>query len=173
MTWTQECIQSNTFKVKNLSDVIVLFRNMGFCVYQEQDRITIIGSEDGADTDFEDIQVVLLKNGTVKSTWQGVDYQTTLLGYVNPNRDIGVSDILYETNKIYPDLNVSADDVEVVEFIPYIQRELLEGERFVITTAGFEGRTSGTFNPYGSVEIITKGEHAYHSLYELALDKSC
>lgn len=160
MSWTQLAIQSNKFRVHNTVDVMVLFNAVGFDTYKDNDTITVFGNQDTDDTDMVD--VILLKNGTVISSLNNEDVQTRVLGCTN--MDISVDDVLHDK---YEDLNLSEDDVEVITYTEYIQRELLDGERLILTLAGFEGRTSGTYNPFGSVEVITKENIYFKSLYNL------
>lgn len=142
MSWTNECTDSNYFKVKNPKEVRNVLESMGFDVYENEGSLRFITSGQGIFFD-EDTKVLSSKDTNGK-----------VLGVYSSTLNISGN----EEQRINPDEGV------VTPVVEYLQEQLLDKQYITITCAGFESRSSGSFDPFGDVTIITKQDVKFVSL---------
>lgn len=160
MSWTNECTESNQFKVKNVEEVKQVLESMGFITYVEDNSISFSTSGEGVFFD-ESTEVVLSLNPI---EIDGLDKPTNFVGIISEScmESIDLEDIGYDLTK---------DDVIVTPITEYLQDQLLDEKEYVtVTCAGFESRCSGSFSPFGDVTVITKNSMDFTSLYS-AIDE--
>lgn len=153
MSWTNECTESNQFKVKNTEEVKEVLELMGFDVYTDKGFISFVTSGEG--TFFDDMANVVLsiKPVNIEGT------EKNLIGIVSDytNDSVCLDDLEEE-------YGVKQDEVMVTPITEYLQEQLLENEHVTITSAGFESRCSGSYSPFGDITVITKDKVGFGSL---------
>ena len=149
MSWTEECTESNSFKVKHVEEVRQVLESMGFTVYTEDDSISFITSGEGVF--FDDNAEVVLSNTPIMGT--------NFVGILSYCLDNDLESMLEEDD-------LKEEDVTIQPIVEYLQEELLTDEYIAITNAGFEGRGSGSFNPFGCVIFITKNNVTSMGLHQ-------
>lgn len=157
MSWTNECTESNQFKVGNVKEVRQVLESMGFTTYVEDNSISFTTSGEG--TFFDD-------NAEVVLSFKPIEKEDQL----EPTNFVGIiSDYSIESIDLHDiGYNLSVNDVMVQSITEYLQDQLLnEDEHIIITCAGFESRCGGSFNPFGDVTVITKGGIKSNSLHQL------
>ena len=158
MGWTNECTESNQFKVGNVKEVKQVLESMGFITYVKDDSVAFSTSGEG--TFFDDNAEVVLSLKPIKK--EGQEEPTNFVGIISDYcmEGIDLHDIGYE---------LTTNDVMVQPITEYLQEQLFnEDERIIITCAGFESRCSGSFSPFGDVTVITKTSINFQNLYQLA-----
>lgn len=157
MSWTCECTESNYFKVANPEEVKKVLERFEFSVYESEGSLIFYG-EEGAylDSDCE----VVLSIRPVKVN----DTVTNFLGLSNSDYHSSYDDV----EELMKNLGLTEKDVMVQNICEYLQDQLTEDSYILITNAGFDGRSGGSFEPFGSVEIITKTVIDKYSLYSLS-----
>lgn len=155
MSWTNECTESNKFKVNNTKEVKAVLEALGFEVFLNKEEETIqFFSDEGTYIDDYDEVVLSLK----PITKEGNNEATNFVGLIS---DKLITDSIDLENIGY---NLTKEDIIVTSIYEYLQDELLGKEYIIITNAGFEGRCGGNSNPFGGVTIITKNTIKYASL---------
>ena len=140
MSYTNICIQSNAFEVKDLQEVKRVIEAMDFVVYVVNEKyLQFYSSGEGSWFD-EDTEVVLSKKPI---------NDNNLVGVVSECTEFDLDDLLKQNN-------LTEDDVIIQPITEYLQDELIEGTGMVITTAGFESRCGGDSEPFGDVMLVTK-----------------
>jgi len=140
MSWTNECLESSEFKVKQIKEVREVLNLMGFVTYETEGKVCFYSSGEGTWFD-EDTEVVLSlkpfeKEGNV----------TNLIGIISDNIMNSVD--LDELEK---------DTYMVVNITEYLQDQLVDEEEFIsMVDCGFESRSGGDSNPFGCAVFITK-----------------
>lgn len=159
MSWTNECTESNLFKVINPKEVKQVLENMGFNVYESEEGL-FFGSDEGTFFN-EDTEVVLsLKPSTI----DGLDGPTNFVGIISDYcmESVDLEDIGYGLTK---------DDIMVVPIVEYLQDQLKDEKEYItVICAGFESRTNGSCSPFGDVTFITKNTTDFVSLYKAVDD---
>lgn len=153
MSWTNECTESNYFKVKNTDEVREVFELMGFNVYTNDNSISFVTSGEGPSFD-ESVEVVL----SIKPiSTEGKE--KNLIGIISDytNNSIDLDDLEEE-------YGVRQGEYVVTPIVEYLQEQLLNEQYITVTCAGFESRCSGSFSPFGEVTIITKNTVKFMSL---------
>lgn len=153
MSWTNEFMESNAFKVKNIEEVKEVLNLMGMDTLTENDTICFFADETYFD---EDTEVVL----SIKPI--EIDGQKkNLLGIYNYS-----SNNCIDIDEVKEEHNLTEDDYMVVPITEYLQDQLVDDKQYIaITTAGYEGRSAGNFNPFGELTVITKNSTEFVSLY--------
>jgi hypothetical protein len=155
MSWTNECTESNQFKVGNVEEVKQVLESMGFITYVEDNSISFATSGEG--TFFDDSAEVVLSLKPIKK-----EEPTNFVGVISDYcaESVDLHDIGY---------GLTTNDIMVQPITEYLQEQLLnEDEHIIITCAGFESRCSGSFAPFGDVTVITKTGINFGNLYQLA-----
>lgn len=162
MSWTNECTESNRFKVKNPKEVKAVLETLGFEVYQNERDVEILQffGDEGTYLEEEDEVVLSLK----PITKEGCNEPTNFIGCISDNI---LDSINIEDKELLESYNLTKEDLVITKITDYLQEELLEKEYIVLTSAGFEGRSSGNSNPFGDVTIITKNTIKGKSLYTI------
>jgi hypothetical protein len=155
MSWTNECTESNYFKVKNTDEVREVFELMGYDVYVSKDNeIEISTDDEGGFLDMEAEVVLSLKPISIEGT------EKNLIGIISDCLNSSI-----ELDDLEKEYGVTKNEVQIVPVEEYLQDQLLnEKEYIAITCAGFECRCSGSHSPFGEVTIITKNEVWWSSL---------
>lgn len=154
MSWTNECTESNVFKVKNTKEVKEVLELMGFVVYGDEDKgIDFVTSGEG--TFFDENTEVVLSLKPISIEGEEKNLIGIISDYTNDSIDL---------DTVEEDYGVAEEEVQVVPLIDYLQDQLLDKEHITVTCAGFESRMSGSFSPFGDVTIITKTEVRFVSL---------
>ena len=163
MSFTTICMQSNAFKVEHPSDIRVMFNLMGFnTVYDKEDNtITLYGDEE-TDFNLDYAELVVLKEKHVNA---GTEDETKILGFVGEYNSTTEDELLEQYSE--KGFAFTKQDVEVIDIVQYIQHELLQDEELKIMTAGFDSSIRGNRNPFGYLEVISKGSHNFKSLRDL------
>ena len=160
MSWTNECTESNQFKVKNVKEVKQVLENMGFVTYVEDNSISFVTSGDGVFFD-ENTEVVLSLKPFTK---EGQEEPTNFVGIISDYcmESVDLEDIGYGLTK---------DNVVVQPIVEYLQDQLVDEKEYIaVTCAGYESRCSGSFSPFGDVTFITKNTTEFVSLYKAVDD---
>ena len=159
MSWTTEFLESSAFKVKHPKEVKQVLELMGFSTEVKDNQISFF-STDNEYYD-EDTEVVL----SLKPIIQDGEEPTNIIGII--------SDSCMES----VDLSELKEDTYMVQSITeYLQDELINEKQYItIMNAGFEGRMSGNYNPFGDMYFITKGTSKFSSLWtmEQQFKKEC
>jgi hypothetical protein len=155
MSWTNECTESNVFKVKNTKEVKEVLELMGFIVYGDEDKgIDFITSGEGTFFD-ENTEVVLAKKPI---SIEGVE--KNLIGIISDYTNDSI-----DTGDLEEEYGVTEEDVMIIPIIEYLQDQLLDDKQYItVTCAGFESRCSGSFSPFGDITVITKNSTKFMSL---------
>lgn len=159
MSWTNECTESNQFKVKNAKEVKQVLENMGFITYVKDNSISF-GSDEGTFFN-EDTEVVLSLNPIEK---EEQEEPTNFVGIISDYciESVDLDDIGYGLTK---------DNVVVQDITEYLQDQLVDEKEYItVTCAGYESRCSGSCSPFGDVTVITKNTTDFMSLYKAADD---
>ena len=155
MSWTNECTESNVFKVKNTKEVKEVLELMGFDVHEDTDGLSFVTSGEGTFFN-EDTEVVLAKKPI---SVEGVE--KNLIGIISDYTSDSVN-----IDDLEEEYGVTEEDVMIVPIIEYLQDELLDEKQYItVTCAGFESRSRGSFSPFGDATIITKNSTDFISLY--------
>lgn len=160
MSWTNECTESNQFKVKNVEEVKQVLESMGFITYAGGNSIAFSTSGEG--TFFDDNAEVVLSLKPIKKEEQ--EEPTNFVGIISDYcmESVDLENIGYDLTK---------DNVVVQSITEYLQDQLQnEKEYITVTCAGFESRCSGSFSPFGDVTVITKNTTEFMSLYKAVDD---
>lgn len=154
MSWTNECTESNQFKVGNVEEVKQVLESMGFITYVEDNSISFTEG-----TFFDDNAEVVLSFKPIKKEEQ--EEPTNFVGIISDCcESIDLHNIGY---------GLTTNDVIVQPITEYLQEQLLnEDEHIAITCTGFESRCSGSFAPFGDVTVITKTSINFKNLYQVA-----
>jgi hypothetical protein len=158
MSWTNECTESNQFKVGNVKEVKQVLESMGFITYVENDSISFSTSGEG--TFFDDNAEVVLSLKPIEK--EGQEEPTNFVGIISDYcmESVDLHDIGY---------GLSTNDVMVLSITEYLQDQLYDEKEYItVTCAGFESRCSGSYSPFGDVTVITKTSINYKNLYQLA-----
>lgn len=158
MSWTNECTESNQFKVRNVEEVKQVLESMGFITYVEDNSISFVTSGEGAFLD--DSAEVVLSFKPIKKEEQ--EEPTSFVGIISDccAESIDLHNIGY---------GLTTNNVIVQPIIEYLQEQLLnEDEYIAITCAGFESRCSGSYAPFGDVTVITKTSINFKNLCQVA-----
>ena len=157
MSWTNECTESNVFKVVQPQEVKEVLELMGFCVYENEEGLSFSTSGEGTFFD-ENTEVVLsLKPCNIEGEYKN------LIGIIS---DLTCDSI--DLNTISKDYGLKENEYMVTPIMEYLQEQLLDKEYITITCAGFESRCSGSFSPFGDITIITKNNVNFESLANIA-----
>ena len=142
MSWTNECTESNKFTVKDVNQVKHVLEDMGFDVYRDDNSLSFVTSGEGVFFN-EDTQVVL----------QDGEY-------------IGIiSDYIEEPVMLDEDGTLNGQEVKALYITDYLQEQLSDDKQYIaVTCAGYEGRSSGSYSPFGDVTVITKNNTEFVSL---------
>lgn len=151
MSWTNECTESNNFKVKNTEEVKEVLKLMGFDVYLDN-GIYFVTSDEGTFFN-EEAEVVLSIKPVNDKNLIGI-----ISDYTNDSVDL---------DNLEEEYGIKQDEVTVTPITEYLQDQLLENEHVTITSAGFESRSSGSHSPFGDIIVITKNKVNFGSLYKL------
>ena len=151
MSWTNECTESNNFKVKNTQEVKEVLELMGFVVYNSDDILSFNTSGEGTFFDEGTEVVQSLKPINIEGT------QKNLIGIIS---DYTIDSI--DINELESTYGVKEGEYMVTPIIEYLQEELLDNEYITITCAGFESNSRGSHSPFGYV-IITKNDTKFFS----------
>ena len=153
MSWTNECTESNEFKVKNPQEAREVLELMGFDVYGNDNSISFVTSGEGTFFD-EGAEVVLsLKPISIEGT------EKNLIGIISDYTNDGI-----DLNDLESEYGVKQDEIMITPIIEYLQDQLLDKEYITVTCAGFESRCSGSYSPFGDVTVITKNDTKFFSL---------
>ena len=152
MSWTNECTESNQFKVKNTEEVKEVLELMGFDVYTDNGSISFVTSGEGVF--FNDMTEVVLSIKPVNDK--------NLIGIISDYTDKSVN-----LNNLEEEYGIKQDEVVVTYITEYLQDQLLEDEHVTITCAGFDSRMSGSYSPFGDILVITKNKVGFGSLYKM------
>ena len=153
MSWTNECTESNEFKVKNPQEVREVLELMGFNVYGSDNGLSFITSGEGTFFD-EGAEIVLsLKPISIEGT------EKNLIGIIS---DFSCDSI--DLGTIEEEYGIKDGEYMVTPVLEYLQDQLLDKEYITVTCAGFESRCSGSYSPFGDVTIITKNNTKFFSL---------
>ena len=152
MSWTNECTESNQFKVKNTEEVREVLELMGFDVDTDKGSIYFVTSGEG--TFFDDIAEVVLSTKPVNDK--------NLIGIISDYTNNSV-----DLDNLEEEYGVKRNEVTVTPITEYLQEQLLEDEHVTITSAGFESRSSGSYSPIGDIIVITKNKVSSGSLYKI------
>ena len=158
MSWTNECTESNQFKVGNVKEVRQVLESMGFTTYVEDNSISFTTSGEG--TFFDDNAEVVLSLKPIEKEDQ-----------LEPTNFVGIiSDCSIESIDLHDiGYGLTTNDIMVQSITEYLQDQLFnEDEHIIITCAGFESRCSGSYSPFGDVTVITKTSMNFKNLYQLA-----
>jgi hypothetical protein len=156
MSWTNECTESNEFKVKNTREVIEVLELMGFDVYNEEG---ISFRTSGKGTFFDDSAEVVLSLKPVSI--EGIE--KNLIGIISDYTNDSI-----DLNDLESEYGVKEDEVMVVPITEYLQDQLLDNKQYVtITCAGFESRSWGSYAPFGDATIITKNDTKFFNLAQV------
>ena len=156
MSWTNECTESNQFRVKNVEEVRNVLECMGFNVENQDNLISFSTSGEGVY--FDDNTEVVLSIKPIPPT------NENLIGLIS---DSIAESVDFDT--LEEDYGLKQEEVLVIPIIEYLQDQLLTEEEYVIITcAGFESRCGGSFNPFGDVTVITQKNVKYSCLYNQA-----
>lgn len=159
MSWTNECTESNQFKVRNPQEVREVLELMGFDVYENENGLSFVTSGEGTFFD-EGAEVVLsLKPISMEGT------EKNLIGIIS---DFSCKSI--DLNTVTEEYGVKDGEYMVTPVLEYLQDQLLDKEYITVTCVGFESRCSGFNSPFGDVTIITKNNTEFFSLSQ-AVDK--
>lgn len=159
MSWTNEFMESNAFKVKNIDEVEKVLELMGMDTCRTEDQaICFYGDEVYFDDDTE----VILSLKPIEIDGE----RRNLLGIYNYS-----SNNCIDIDEVKEEHNLTEDDYMVVPITEYLQDQLTDDKQYIaITTAGYEGRSAGKFNPFGEVTVITKNGTEFVSLYSATQD---
>lgn len=154
MSWTNEFMESSAFKVKNTEEVKEVLNLMGMdTLVTEDNAICFYGDEVYFDEDTE----VILSLKPIEIDGQ----KKNLLGLYGYN----IMDSI-DIDEVKEEYNLTEDDYMVVPITEYLQDQLADDKQYIaITTAGYEGRSAGNFNPFGELTVITKNGTDFVSLY--------
>ena len=153
MSWTNECTESNEFKVKNPQEVREVLELMGFDVYGNDNSLSFVTSGEGTFFD-EGAEVVLsLRPISIEGT------EKNLIGIIS---DFSCDSI--DLGTIEEEYGIKDGEYMVTPVLEYLQDQLLDKEYITVTCAGFESRCSGSWSPFGDVTIITKNNTKFFSL---------
>lgn len=153
MSWTNEFMESNAFKVKNTEEVKEVLNLMGMDTLTENDTICFYGDETYFDEDTE----VILSLKPIEIDGQ----KKNLLGIYSYS-----SNNCIDIDEVKEERNLTEDDYMVIPITEYLQDQLADDKQYIaITTAGYEGRSGGNFNPFGELTVITKNGTEFVSLY--------
>ena len=152
MSWTNELTESSCFKVKHPKEVKQVIELMGLSVNLKENQIDFYSTDNEY---FDDNTEVVLSLKPI--TIEGLEEPTNIIGII--------SDSCMES----VDLDELEDDTYVVQSITdYLQDELIDEKQYItIMSAGFEGRMSGNYNPFGDITFITKNTVKCASLWSL------
>ena len=154
MSWTNECTESNRFKVENVEEVKQVLESMGFITYVEDNFISF---DEG--TFFDDSAEVVLSLKPIKKEEQ--EELTNFVGIISDCcESVDLHDIGY---------GLTTNDIMILPITEYLQDQLFnEDEYIIITCAGFESHCSGSYSPFGEITVITKTNINSKNLYQLA-----
>lgn len=158
MSWTNECIVSNYFEVKHITEVKHVIERLGLCTSINNNKIMLYNSGEG--DYFDDNAEVILSIKPIEKVFEENEVETTNMVDV-------ISDNTIETfNEILEINDLEEKDVICQNIVEYLQDELIdEKQAIIITTAGFDERCSEKYNPFGDVQIITKNNYTGMNLY--------
>jgi hypothetical protein len=160
MSWTNECTESNQFKVKNVKEVRQVLENMGFNVYESEEGLSFGTSGEGTFFNGDTEVVLSLKPFTKEETDEPTNFVGIISDYCMESVDL--DDIGYGLTK---------DDIMVIPIVEYLQDQLKDEKEYItVSCAGFESRCSGSFDPFGDVTFITKNTVEFMSLYKAVDD---
>ena len=150
MSWTNEFMESSAFKVKNTEEVKEVLNRMGMdTLVTEDNAICFYGDEVYFD---EDTEVILSLKPIENKNLLGI------YSYSSNN--------CIDLDEVKEEYNLTEDDYMVVPITEYLQDQLADDKQYIaITTAGYEGRSAGNFNPFGELTVITKNGTDFVSLY--------
>lgn len=162
MSWTNECIQSNSFRVKQPKEVAEVLELLGFITHQKDGAIALSTSGEGGVWLDEDAEVVLsikpfAQDGEMRNLHGIISDYTSSSSYLD-----NLAEEYYNCT-----IDNIQDHVMIVPLIEYLQDQLLDGEHIEITCAGFESKANYNFDPFGYVEVITKDKHVSSGLTNL------
>lgn len=153
MSWTNECTESNEFKVRQPQEVREVLELMGFNVYESTNGLSFVTSGEGTFFN-EDTEIVLsLKPISIEGEEKNLIGITS--DYSNDSIDL---------DTIEDEYGVKKGEYMVTPLVEYLQDQLLDKEYITVTCAGFESRCSGSFSPFGDVTIITKNNTEFFNL---------
>ena len=154
MSWTNEFMESNAFKVKNTEEVREVLTLMGFDTLVTKDNELYFFADE---TYFDEDTEVVLSVKPIEIDGQ----KKNLLGLYGYN----IMDSI-DIDEVKAQYNLTDTDYMVIPVTEYLQEQLLDDKQYIaITTAGYEGRSAGNFNPFGDVIVITKNSTDFVSLY--------
>ena len=153
MSWTNECTESNEFKVRNPQEVREVLELMGFDVYESTNGLSFVTSGEG--TFFDEGAEVVLSLRPISIEGE----EKNLIGIIS---DFSNDSIDLDT--IEDEYGVKDGEYMVTPVLEYLQDQLLDKEYITVTCAGFESRCSGSYSPFGDVTIITKNNTEFFSL---------
>ena len=140
MSYTNICIQSNAFEVKDLQEVKRVIEAMDFVAYVVDEKYLQFYSNGEGSWFDENTEVVLSKKPINDSNFVGLVGEYTE----------------FDLNNLLKQNSLTEEDVMVIPITEYLQDELIEGTGMTITTAGFESKCGGNSEPFGDVMLITK-----------------
>ena len=153
MSWTNECTESNEFKVRNPQEVREVLELMGFDVYESTNGLSFVTSGEGTFFD-EGVEVVLsLRPISIEGE------EKNLIGIISDYSNDSI-----DLDTIEDEYGVKEGEYMVTPMLEYLQDQLLDKEYITVTCAGFESRCSGSCSPFGDVTIITKNNTEFFSL---------
>lgn len=156
MSWTNECTESNEFKVRQPQEVREVLELMGFNVYESKDGLSFVTSGEGTFFD-ENTEVVLsLKPISIEGE------EKNLIGIISDYSNDSI-----DLDTVEDEYGVKEGEYMVTPLVDYLQDQLLDKEYITVTCAGFESRCSGSCSPFGEVTIITKNTTEFMSLYKV------
>lgn len=153
MSWTNECTESNEFKVRNPQEVREVLELMGFNVYESENGLSFVTSGEG--TFFDEGAEVILSLRPISIEGEEKNLIGIISDYSNNSIDL---------DTIEDEYGVKDGEYMVTPVLEYLQDQLLDKEYITVTCAGFESRCSGSCSPFGDVTIITKNNTEFFSL---------
>ena len=136
MSWTNECIESEYFEVKHITEVKHVIERLGLCTTIDNNKIMFYGNGEGDYFDYN--AEVILSIEPIEIVFEKNEIETTNMVDVISDNTIETFDEILEIN------DLEEKDVICQNIVEYLQDELIdEKQAIVITTAGFDERCSG------------------------------